>query len=68
MGELYTLARMVNAELEVKHPDAIALMMAKGRLASQTGFLVSAVQPSDPDDPERIVRLRNAARDLGIAI
>ncbi len=69
MGVLYSLARDVGASLEsVYADDPIGLIRAKGALATHTGFLVSLIGPHDPDDPEKISKLRQAAHDLGITI
>jgi hypothetical protein len=44
----------------------MALLRAKGELATKAGFLVTLVAHSDPDDPEKLRRLRAAACELGI--
>ena len=44
----------------------MALLRAKGELATKTGFLVTLVTPADPDDPEKVRRLLAAATELGI--
>ncbi|MHB1341829.1 MAG: hypothetical protein ACYC77_10145 [Coriobacteriia bacterium] len=67
--ELYDLCRKVTEELERRHADdPMGLVLAKGGLARQTGFLASLVTGSDPDDPEKIVRLREAAADMQIHV
>ncbi|MBN2846975.1 MAG: hypothetical protein JXP72_00795 [Coriobacteriia bacterium] len=65
--ELYDLCMRVNAEIERRHAgDAMGLVRAKGELAKSTGFLVGLVTPRDPDDPEKIKRLREAATGMGL--
>jgi len=69
MGVLYDLAQQVTGALALKHDgDSIGLVLAKGELATRTGFLVALITPSDPDDPAKVHALREAARDLGIAV
>ncbi len=69
MGVLFDIAQQVNRELAKKHDgDAIGLVLAKGELATRTGFLVTLISPTDPDDPHKVHALREAARDLGIAV
>jgi hypothetical protein len=67
MGRLYDLATQVSRELESRHAaDPVALVRAKGALATQVGFLVSLVSRDDADDPDKIARLTRAALDLGL--
>jgi len=69
MPELYLLATTVTSRLEQTHAgDAIGLIRAKGALATKTGFLVSLITPNDPDDSDKIARLREAAKEMGIAV
>lgn len=68
MSELYSLASAITAQLERRHgSDALGLVRAKGALATKTGFLVSLIGPNDPDDPAKVTRLREAARELGLS-
>lgn len=68
MGTLYDLCRQVSTHLESQHAgDPIALVRAKGELATRAGFLVSLVGPNDHDDPEKVAALKQAAAQLGIA-
>lgn len=67
MGLLYEMATRVTRELEKRHgTDPIALVRAKGQLATRTGFLVSLIGPNDPDDPAKIHAITLAAVELGI--
>lgn len=69
MGSLYDIAQRVNSALEARHEgDAIGLVLAKGELATRTGFLMTLITPADPDDPAKAHALIEAARDLGIAV
>ncbi|MRS12248.1 MAG: hypothetical protein EG823_04150 [Actinobacteria bacterium] len=63
------MCRRVGEELERRHAgDPMGLVMAKGELARQTGFLAGLVARSDPDDPEKIKQLRKAAAGIGIYV
>lgn len=67
--KLYELCRAVTEELERRHEgDAFALVMAKGAMARETGFLVALVTPRDADDPEKIYKLKQAAANAGIIL
>jgi len=67
--KLYELCRAVTEELERRYEnDAIGLVMAKGAMARETGFLVALVGPKDPDDPEKIYKLKQAAANAGIIL
>lgn len=68
MGVLFDMCRQVTTRLESKHIEPMALLRAKGELASKAGFLVTLVAQADPDDPEKIRRLHSAALQLGIDI
>lgn len=69
MSQLYQLCKRVGEQLETTHAgDAMALLRAKGQFATKTGFLVTMVSPADPDDPVKIVRLQQAAAELGISL
>lgn len=63
------MCRKVNEELERRHAgNPMGLVLAKGDMARKTGFLSALVGPSDPDDPEKIGRLREAAAADGIHV
>lgn len=67
MGQFYDLCSRVTTYLETKHSDdPMALILAKGDIATRTGFLVAMVHPSDFDDPSKIAKLREAMSSLGI--
>ncbi len=69
VSNLFRLCKRVGEQLEAAHPnDPMALLRAKGQLATRAGFLVTMVGPADPDDPEKAARLLSAAAELGIAI
>jgi len=69
MPELYCLATSITRQLEARHVgDMIGLVRAKGELATRAGFMVTLVGRNDPDDPQKVSRLREVAVELGIAI
>lgn len=66
MGRLYDACQYVIRQIEERGMDPFK---SRGAIALQTGFLISAVGPSDPDDSERLAQLRKAAQDvLGISV
>jgi hypothetical protein len=68
LGALFDMCRDATTRLESKHAEPMALLRAKGELASKAGFLVALVAQSDPDDPEKMRRLHMAALEIGIDI
>lgn len=63
------MCRKVSEELERRYAgDPMGLVLAKGEMARQTGFLAGLVGPSDPDDPEKIGKLRQAAAAIHIHV
>ncbi|MGB4592992.1 MAG: hypothetical protein WBI63_04350 [Coriobacteriia bacterium] len=67
MTRLYDLCKQVSEELEQTHAgNPMALIRAKGEIATRVGFLVGMVGPHDFDDPDKITRLQAAVRDIGI--
>lgn len=69
MSALYDLATSASRHLEALHAgDPIALVRAKGELATRAGFLVTMVARTDDDDPAKVERLRSAAAQLGIPL
>jgi hypothetical protein len=66
MGKLYDYAVRIQKHVEDNNLDAFK---TRGALALQTGFLITLVGENDPDDPQRISALREAARDvLGLTL
>ena len=69
MSELFRLCKHVGERLEAAHSgDPMALLRAKGQLATKVGFLVTMVSPADMDDRNKIARLQRAAAELGITL
>lgn len=61
MGKLYDYCQQIQQHIDVNHLD---VFKSRGELALRCGFLVSLIGPDDPDDPQKIEALRNAARDV----
>jgi len=68
MGALYDMSQTLMREIQTRYTDPMELVRAKGEAARQAGFMVSMVSASDPDDPQKIAGIRNAARQLGITL
>jgi hypothetical protein len=69
VNHLFQLCKRVGEQLEATHAgDPMALLRAKGQLATKAGFLVTMVSPADPNDPDKIARLHIAAAELGISL
>lgn len=66
MGKLYDSCQYLLQAIDQRDLDPFR---SRGMIALETGFLISAVGPSDPDDPERLRALSEAAQRLfGITI
>lgn len=61
MGVLYDLRTKIDKAIEDKGLDA---SVVRGKIGLQTGFLLSLVSPSTPDDPVRIEKLRKAVEAI----
>jgi hypothetical protein len=66
MGVLFDLRTKIDKAIDEKHLDGSAI---RGKVGLQTGFLLSLVTPSTPDDSAKIDKLKKAAEAvLGIRI
>jgi len=66
MGRLYDYCQEIQSHIE---RNGLDVFRTRGALALQCGFLITLVGPNDPDDPEKMRALREAARDvLGIEL
>lgn len=61
MGKLYDNCQLVINEIQARDLD---VYKCRGALALETGFLVSAVNPTDPDDQQKLRALSDAAMKL----
>ncbi|MDO8963398.1 MAG: hypothetical protein Q7W30_02780 [Coriobacteriia bacterium] len=61
MGKLYEACRQITDEISRAGLDKYR---TRGLFALETGFLITLVSENDPDDPEKIAKLRDAARKI----
>lgn len=61
MGKLYDNCQLVINEIQARGLD---VYKSRGALALETGFLISAVGPADPDDQQKLKALNDAAMKL----
>jgi len=61
MGTLYDDCVRIQEHIE---RNGLDVFRTRGALAIECGFLITLVQPEDPDDPERIRALRQAANSV----
>jgi hypothetical protein len=61
MGLLFDLKSKIDKAIDDKKLDGATV---RGKIALQTGFLLSLVNASTPDDPTKIEKLRRAAADV----
>jgi hypothetical protein len=61
MGKLYDYAQRIQRHMDANNLD---VFKTRGALALQCGFLITLVQPTDPDDPEKVANLKQAAQDV----
>lgn len=61
MGKLYDNCQIVINEIQARGLD---VYKSRGALALETGFLISAIGPNDPDDPQKLKALSDASVKL----
>lgn len=61
MGKLYQYCEQIQAHIENNRLD---VFRTRGQLNLRCGFLISLVTPDEPDDPQRLTALKDAARDV----
>jgi len=61
MGKLYDYAQRIQQHIEENNLD---VFKTRGAIAMRVGFIVTLVNENDPDDPEKIERLRSAADEV----
>ena len=61
MGKLYEYRERIQQYIEQQGLD---VFKTRGELAIKCGFLITLVNPDDPDDPQKVQALRDAAREL----
>jgi hypothetical protein len=66
MGRLYDQCVRIQEHID---QNGLDVFRTRGALALKCGFLITLVEPSDPDDATKIEALRVAAQDvLGIQL
>jgi hypothetical protein len=61
MGRLYDDCIRIQQHIE---SNGLDVFRTRGELAMQCGFLITLIKPDEPDDPQKIRALEDAARDL----
>ena len=61
MGKLYDDCRRVQEYIETRGLD---VFRTRGEMAMRCGFLITLVTPNDRDDPQKMLALEAAARDI----
>jgi hypothetical protein len=66
MGRLYDDCIKIEEHIE---KNGLDLFRTRGALAMKCGFLITLIKPEDPDDPQRISDLKDAAQAvLGLTL
>jgi hypothetical protein len=61
MGKLYDAAQVILSTIEERGLD---VFRTRGAINMKTGFLITLVHEDDPDDPEKLAALRDAAKEV----
>jgi hypothetical protein len=61
VGQLYDYCAQVQEHID---RNGLDVFRTRGALALKCGFLVTLIEQNEPDDPQRIAALREAARDV----
>lgn len=61
MGKLYDACQQVSDQIETTGMD---VFKTRGAIALETGFLISLVGPDEPDDPDKIQKLKDASQKI----
>lgn len=61
MSKLYDSCQYIIREIDARGLDPYK---SRGALALETGFLISSVTPDQPDDPQKVAALRDAAAKI----
>lgn len=66
MGQLYDAVAEIDRTISARGLDTAKV---KGEISMKAGFFLAIIFPHTPDDPEKLIRLRTAAKDvLGITV
>lgn len=61
MGKLYDNCMRIQQHIE---SNGLDVFKTRGAIALEAGFLITLVEPGDPDDPAKIKALNDAARNV----
>ncbi len=61
MGKLYDYAQRIQQHIEENNLD---VFKTRGAIAMKVGFIVTLVSEDDPDEPEKVRLLREAANEI----
>lgn len=61
MGKLYDYAQTIEQHIQRNNLD---VFKTRGAIAMKVGFIISLIQPEEPDDPVKVDALKGAARDV----
>lgn len=61
MGKLYDYSVRIQEHIDSKNLD---VFKTRGELAMKCGFIITLIGPNDPDDPQKVAALREAAKTV----
>lgn len=61
MGQLYDHAQRIEQHIQ---QNGLDVFKTRGAIAIKSGFIISLITPTDPDDPSKIEALRQAAEEV----
>ena len=61
MSQLYELKVLIENKIKADRLDA---MEVKGKIGLRSGRMLALINPSTPDDPESVAKLRKAVKDV----
>jgi len=61
VSQLYELKVLIENKIKADRLDA---MEVKGKIGLRSGRMLALINPSTPDDPESVAKLRKAVKDV----
>ncbi|MDP2299192.1 MAG: hypothetical protein U1E08_00290 [Coriobacteriia bacterium] len=61
MGKLYDYAQRIEEHIRRNNLD---VFKSRGAIAMRVGFIVTLIRPDDPDEPEKVQALKEAAAEV----
>lgn len=61
MGKLHEACKRIDEHIKQQHLD---FFRTRGKVGLEAGFVLSNIDERTPDDPQRLDRLRDAARTV----